>query len=71
MKWLRMRPTDVTELDESKKYHETHDDAMGENQSPSVPVPRRKKAPVRRRRQIIGGGGGSPMDTNGGGGEVG
>ncbi|KAI9782934.1 MAG: casein kinase 2 regulatory subunit [Geoglossum umbratile] len=71
MKWLRMRPTDVVELDESRKYYETHGDAMGENQSPSVPVPRRKKAPVRRRRQVISGGGGSPMDTNGGGGEVG
>ncbi|KAH0536178.1 hypothetical protein FGG08_006917 [Glutinoglossum americanum] len=72
MKWLRMRPTDVTELDETRKYYENHDDPMGEDQSPSVPVPRRKKAPVRRRRQIvIGGGGGSPMDTNGGVGEVG
>ncbi|KAH0565932.1 hypothetical protein GP486_000685 [Trichoglossum hirsutum] len=72
MKWLRMRPTDVTELDESKKYHETHDDTTTANQSPSVPVSRRKMAPVRRRRQIVsGGGGGSPMDTNGGGGEVG
>ncbi|KAI9819854.1 MAG: casein kinase 2 regulatory subunit [Pycnora praestabilis] len=69
MKWLRMRPVDVNELDESKRHHEMNgededaDEEMGMAQQGQVS--RRKKAPVRKRRQAASGGGGSPMDTNG------
>jgi casein kinase II subunit beta len=65
MKWLRMRPVDVTELDEAKKYHEengTTQDDPRENGSGPVPE-RRKKAVARRRR--TGGGRAEVMDTNG------
>ena len=76
MKWLRMRPLDIRELDESRKYHDIHggdgDDDPGSgavnggNGSMGV-VERRKKAPARTRRR--GGGSGlgvgEVMDTNG------
>lgn len=76
MKWLRMRPVDVVELDEGKRYYEEHggngedEYDMGPNGNgnggPAQVVERRRRAVPRRRR----GGGGSagvpePMDTNG------
>lgn len=61
MKWLRMRPVDVNELDESKRWHEIHgdeeNDAMDETAgmaSQHTQVSKRKKAAVRRRRQVSG-----------------
>ena len=62
MKWLRMKPTDVSELDESMAYHATHaggfeggeadgDTEMG-MESQQTAIGRRKKAPIRRRRQV-------------------
>ncbi|ORY06641.1 casein kinase II regulatory subunit-domain-containing protein [Clohesyomyces aquaticus] len=82
MKWLRMRPADVTELDETRRYWDEHDgdeadrpdeddmnmvDVAGEGKG--VQVDRRKKVTARRRRANgSGNGGGSPMDTNGVGG---
>ncbi|KAF2120595.1 casein kinase II regulatory subunit-domain-containing protein [Lophiotrema nucula] len=77
MKWLRMRPADVTELDETRRYWEDH---AGDGDQPdeedlnmidvaegkAAPTDRRKKLQARRRRANgSGGGGGSPMDTNG------
>ena len=75
MKWLRMRPVDVVELDEGKRYYEEHG-GNGEdeydmglngngNGGAAQVVERRRRAVPRRRR-----GGGSagvpePMDTNG------
>lgn len=68
MKWLRMRPVDVNELDESRRWHDVHgDDENGvmdegsaaqqqqqQQQQPQTQVSRRKKAAVRRRRQVSG-----------------
>lgn len=78
MKWLRMKPADVTELDETKAYW---DDREGDGDRPAdedlnmVDVAdgkagdRRKKIAGRRRRANgAGNTGASPMDTNGGGG---
>lgn len=72
MKWLRMRPMDVNELDESRHWHDVHGDeengdleeGMG-TASQQTQVPRRKKAAVTRRRQVSGAGNGDAMDTNG------
>ena len=71
MKWLRMRPVDVVELDEGKRYYEEHggngedeyDNAANGNGNggPAQVVERRKRAVPRRRRT----GGGEAMDTNG------
>lgn len=61
MKWLRMKPEDVKELDESRRYHavdvedeelehgEEEGGAEDEQEQPQS-VDRRKKAPMRRRR---------------------
>ncbi|PSN73183.1 hypothetical protein BS50DRAFT_482476 [Corynespora cassiicola Philippines] len=79
MKWLRMRPADVTELDETRRYWEEHSGEDGEKpddddmnmvdvaEGKGVPADRRKKVVGRRRRTNGSGaaGGGSPMDTNG------
>jgi len=77
MKWLRMRPADMNELDESRRWHELYcgneDDIQigggGENGGAQVEVPtgRRKKA-ARSRKRGVGVGNGEGM--NGGGGEV-
>lgn len=72
MKWLRMRPVDVNELDESRRWHDSHgngengdmDETMG-MAAQATQVPRRKKAAVRRRRQVSGVGNADAMDTNG------
>ncbi|MCJ1406983.1 casein kinase 2 regulatory subunit [Ptychographa xylographoides] len=72
MKWLRMRPWDVVELDEGKRYYDEHGgngedeyDLGGANGNgnggPSQVVERRKRAVPRRRRT----GGTEAMDTNG------
>ena len=74
-----MRPVDVNELDESKRWHEIHgeeeNDAMDDMSglvSQQTQVSKRKKAAVRRRRQVSGAtavavtaGNGDAMDTNG------
>ncbi|KAI9722352.1 MAG: casein kinase 2 regulatory subunit [Candelaria pacifica] len=70
MKWLRMKPVDISETDESKKYHEIHggdEDEADEDvaMTQQGDVTRRKKASVRRRRHVVAGNAGSPMDTNG------
>ncbi|KAF2869692.1 casein kinase II regulatory subunit-domain-containing protein [Massariosphaeria phaeospora] len=80
MKWLRMRPTDVTELDETRRYWEEHDGEDGtrpdDDDMNMVDVAEgkgvRRKIIGRRRRAngsaatgAGGGGGVSPMDTNG------
>ena len=74
MKWLRMRPADMNELDESRKWHElyggTEDDVQigggGENGGAQVEVPsgRRKKAARTRKRGV---GVTDPGAVNGGG----
>lgn len=74
MKWLRMRPTDVTELDETRRYWEERaedNDRPDDEDLNMVDVAegkatdRRKKLTGRRRRPNGSGNGGSPMDTNG------
>lgn len=61
MKWLRDRPADINELDESARYHEQYggdpegeifsgDGANGTGHFDQLS--RRKKAPVRRRRKV-------------------
>jgi len=78
MKWLRLRPADVTELDETRRYWEDRDDDadrpddddlnmvdVAEGGKAGVSVDRRKKAARTRRRPANGGATGSPMDTNG------
>ncbi|KAK2788950.1 casein kinase 2 regulatory subunit [Onygenales sp. PD_12] len=70
MKWLRMKPADINELDESTIYHTAHSDAGdrdGDTEMGSVEaqqaaaIGRRKKAPIRRRRQQ-----GGNVEANGG-----
>ncbi|KAF2661438.1 hypothetical protein K491DRAFT_587296 [Lophiostoma macrostomum CBS 122681] len=74
MKWLRMRPADVTELDETRRYWDERaedrdrpdDEDMNMVDVQDGKVARRKKIIGRRRRPNgSGNGGGSPMDTNG------
>ena len=74
MKWLRMRPLDVNELDEGRKWYAVHggdgeDDVQGAGGGGSGKgvVERRKKAPIRTRRR----GGGSGLGGGGGGGGAG
>jgi casein kinase II subunit beta len=72
MKWLRMRPADVTELDETRRYWEDRaedrdrpdDEDMNMVDVQDGKVARRKKIIGRRRRANGSGNGGSPMDTN-------
>ncbi|KAF2189726.1 hypothetical protein K469DRAFT_683128 [Zopfia rhizophila CBS 207.26] len=79
MKWLRMRPTDVTELDETRRYWEEHggdgerpdDEDMNMvdvQEGKAVQAGRRRRVVGRRRRANGSNKGGSPMDTNGVGG---
>ncbi|KAF2472176.1 uncharacterized protein BDR25DRAFT_313350 [Lindgomyces ingoldianus] len=84
MKWLRMRPADITDLDETRRYWEEHgaedvdrpdDDDMNmvdvAADGKGFQVDRRKRVVGRRRRANGSGNGeGSPMDTNGVGGAV-
>ncbi|KAL8953080.1 MAG: hypothetical protein Q9222_001073 [Ikaeria aurantiellina] len=74
MKWLRDKPLDVNELDESARYHEQYGgDPEGEifsgdgaNGTGHIEqLSRRKKAPVRRRRKV------SEGTANGPGGDAG
>ncbi|EON67382.1 hypothetical protein W97_06635 [Coniosporium apollinis CBS 100218] len=75
MKWLRMRPTDVNELDECRRFYEEHaeegvgvpeeDQTMVDVEGRAQPTPERKKKVPRRRRTTAPNGGVSPMDTNG------
>lgn len=75
MKWLRMKPTDVTELDETRRYWENppddadrpHDDDLNMvDVAEGKSVDSRKKISARRKRTNgSGNGAGSPMDTNG------
>ncbi|KAK2753938.1 casein kinase 2 regulatory subunit [Arachnomyces sp. PD_36] len=71
MKWLRMKPADITELDESAIYHSSHPsadeggDGDGDmDTSTAAAIGRRKKAPIRRRRHPPPSYP-EPMDTNG------
>ncbi|KAL8739069.1 MAG: hypothetical protein Q9181_000251 [Wetmoreana brouardii] len=75
MKWLRDKPTDINQLDESARYHQQYggdpegdvfsgDGANGTGHFEQMS--RRKKAPVRRRRKIAAEGA-----TNGPGGDTG
>jgi casein kinase II subunit beta len=59
MKWLRMKPVDVNELDESSIYHATHHDGSNDDEleadamdAQQAAIARRRKAPIRRRRQV-------------------
>ncbi|KAL1985956.1 hypothetical protein VTN96DRAFT_7221 [Rasamsonia emersonii] len=64
MQWLRMKPLDVTELDEAARYHATHgnndddsddgDTEMGSTAGGSrqSATGTRRKAPMRKRRQL-------------------
>ncbi|KAL3480050.1 casein kinase II regulatory subunit-domain-containing protein [Aspergillus californicus] len=63
MKWLRMKPADINELDEMayhkalNNYDPDGDAAMGvENTAQDVnpEIAQRKKAPMRRRRRVLG-----------------
>lgn len=56
MKWLRMRPLDINELDESSKWHDLYGGDAEEtvNGFDQSQIARRKKAPVRSRRKIDG-----------------
>lgn len=76
MKWLRMRPADITELDETRRYWEERaedGDRPDEDDLNMVDVQGGKGAPADRRKKVVGrrkrpngpGNGGSPMDTNG------
>lgn len=78
MKWLRMRPTDINELDETRRYWEEHGGEEGAPDDEDMNMvdvgeqgkDRRKKL-IGRRKRANGNnnnGGGSPMDTNGVGG---
>ncbi|MCJ1372354.1 casein kinase 2 regulatory subunit [Loxospora ochrophaea] len=84
MKWLRMRPADVNDLDESKRYREVHGgdgEELGEELNGEIKAQRRRKAPIRSRRRAGGGGGGGgggsegsmamELGANGGGNGVG
>jgi casein kinase II subunit beta len=71
MKWLRMRPVDVRELDEAGKYYEANGgngedevDLQGQIGRAVPPQDRRKKATARRRRGVNSGRS-DLMDTNG------
>lgn len=74
MKWLRMKPADVTELDETRRYWEDrgsdedrpHDDDLNMVDVVEGKVTGSRKKIVGRRKRTNGSGnGGSPMDTNG------
>lgn len=58
MKWLRMKPVDVTELDEVKKFHTENGTVQDAHGRGNGPVPDRRKKAVARRRRLGGGAGG-------------
>ena len=67
MRWLRMRPVDVTELDEARRHYEEHggngeDEYDRPENGTGQAVERRKKA-VGRRRRVVGRS--EAMSTNG------
>ncbi len=79
MKWLRMRPVDITELDESARWRLTYGEdpeelrsggasnggvIQGTGYEQAQQVARRKKAPIRSRRRGVGAG------VGGGGGRI-
>jgi len=74
MKWLRMRPADMNELDESRRWHEVYgDEGGGEEGGKGGEVGGRRKKVARTRRR--GGGAGVGVrdggeGVNGGGGEL-
>jgi len=81
MKWLRMKPDDVRDLDECRRYHaggeDDEQDEVEEEEADEQElvkretVDKRKKAPMRRRRMGSGTSGvgtGSANGANGGGG---
>lgn len=69
MKWLRMKPTDITEIDECARYMEEQgldeDDleAVDFDMVDAAREGRKLKAPVSRRPRMANGEDGSPMDT--------
>ncbi|KAF2842386.1 hypothetical protein M501DRAFT_926945 [Patellaria atrata CBS 101060] len=73
MQWLRSKPVDVTELDESRIYQEEREEMAAEDQAmldaDSSQQARRREGGRRRRPQVNGNknGDGSPMDAEGGG----
>ncbi|KMU87291.1 casein kinase II beta subunit CKB1 [Coccidioides immitis H538.4] len=72
MKWLRMKPEDIHELDESAIYHAARRDSgdadgdteMGAVDPQQAAINRRKKAPIRKRRVGTSAAAGS-MNKNG------
>lgn len=80
MKWLRMRPKDMNDLDEARRWQEIYGECDEEGggsegvngpggvQQVEVEVGRRKKAAVRSRRRGVGTGSGGGGAINGGGG---
>ncbi|RWQ97303.1 casein kinase II beta subunit CKB1 [Paecilomyces variotii] len=76
MKWLRMKPDDINELNEAAIYHATHADEEGGDDGDTemstvgataqqAAINRRKKAPLRRRRPAASSNVGQ-MSLNGG-----
>ncbi|KAM5492958.1 casein kinase 2 regulatory subunit [Microsporum audouinii] len=74
MKWLRMKPEDINELDETTMYHSSRADSapscdedeedQGDINAALNVINQRKKAPIRRRR-VIALNSADPMGTNG------
>ncbi|KAK2875366.1 hypothetical protein FQN49_001660 [Arthroderma sp. PD_2] len=74
MKWLRMKPHDINELDETGIYHSGRPDSapgceedeagQGDRDATLTVINQRKKAPIRRRR-VAAPHSTDPMDTNG------
>ena len=74
MKWLRMRPADMHELDETAAWHELYggdsddggpEDSKGPTAYEQQQVARRKKAPIRSRRRPVQTGGEADVGMNG------
>jgi casein kinase II subunit beta len=75
MKWLRMKPDDVHDLDESSIYYATHHDGSNDDEieadagmgmdAQQAAIARRRKAPIRRRRQQLASSRHDAMNTNG------
>ncbi|KAI1974692.1 casein kinase 2 regulatory subunit [Ophidiomyces ophidiicola] len=74
MKWLRMKPDNIYELDESAIYHAANREAgtvngdteMDAEDPQQAAISRRKKAPIRKRR-VAAPTNPEPMNTNGAG----
>jgi casein kinase II subunit beta len=78
MKWLRTRPADITELDETRRYWDERDDDADRPDDDDLNMvdvaegkaggaERRRKAARTRRKPASGAVPASPMDTNGAG----